>query len=121
MFNMLRQARRILSASSSLIQPRARYQNYVFSDALSQIERECEQYCPVPRFPPQKVNCTYIIEFLTSDEKEGYYKFGAIVTYVCLWPRLRNRCFDFNAVFCITNELPELDSLQPKRLTLESR
>ncbi|CAH1646805.1 unnamed protein product [Spodoptera littoralis] len=31
------------------------YKNFVLSDALAQIERECEKFCPVPRFPPRKV------------------------------------------------------------------
>ncbi|XP_064072107.1 malate dehydrogenase-like isoform X1 [Vanessa tameamea] len=35
--------------------PRATYQNYVMSDVLAQMERECEKFCPVPRFPPRKV------------------------------------------------------------------
>ncbi|CAH0714170.1 unnamed protein product, partial [Brenthis ino] len=34
---------------------KATYQNYVMSDVLAQIERECEKFCPVPRFPPRKV------------------------------------------------------------------
>ncbi|KAF9794165.1 hypothetical protein SFRURICE_009542 [Spodoptera frugiperda] len=31
------------------------YQNFVLSNALAQIEKECEKYCAVPRFPPRKV------------------------------------------------------------------
>ncbi|KAJ8730956.1 hypothetical protein PYW08_002369 [Mythimna loreyi] len=31
------------------------YQNFVMNDTLAQLERECERYCPVPRFPLQKV------------------------------------------------------------------
>ncbi|CAH2076127.1 unnamed protein product, partial [Iphiclides podalirius] len=33
----------------------ATYQNYVMSDVLEQIEKDCERYCAVPRIPPQKV------------------------------------------------------------------
>ncbi|XP_059049615.1 malate dehydrogenase-like [Achroia grisella] len=47
--------KRILSVPRSLSVLRAGYQNFVMSQALAQIERECEQFCPVPRFPPQKV------------------------------------------------------------------
>ncbi|XP_052754730.1 malate dehydrogenase-like [Galleria mellonella] len=47
--------KRILSVSTSFAVPRARYQNFVMSEALTQIERECERFCPVPRFPPRKV------------------------------------------------------------------
>ncbi|CAH0702575.1 unnamed protein product [Spodoptera exigua] len=36
-------------------QPSRGYKNFVLSDALAQIEKECEKFCPVPRFPPQKV------------------------------------------------------------------
>ncbi|PZC85086.1 hypothetical protein B5X24_HaOG202850 [Helicoverpa armigera] len=36
-------------------QPRRGYQNFVLSDTLKKIEMECERFCPVPRFPPQKV------------------------------------------------------------------
>ncbi|XP_075974854.1 malate dehydrogenase-like [Anticarsia gemmatalis] len=51
--------RQILSSSLKtpllLCQPRVYYQNFVMNDTLAQLERECERYCPVPRFPPQKV------------------------------------------------------------------
>ncbi|XP_060803711.1 malate dehydrogenase [Amyelois transitella] len=40
---------------SLLVVPKASYQNFVMSDVLAQMERECELYCPTPRFPPQKV------------------------------------------------------------------
>ncbi|XP_028172079.1 malate dehydrogenase, mitochondrial-like [Ostrinia furnacalis] len=33
----------------------AKYQNFVTTNAMDQIDRMCERYCPVPRFPPQKV------------------------------------------------------------------
>ncbi|KAJ0175417.1 hypothetical protein K1T71_008576 [Dendrolimus kikuchii] len=31
------------------------YQNFVMSDTLAQLEKECEKFCSVPRFPPRKV------------------------------------------------------------------
>lgn len=66
---MFRKAcRRVLSLSSALIQPRATYQNFVMSDALAQIERDCERFCPVPRFPPQKVSWYLILVISSSLE-----------------------------------------------------
>ncbi|KAM3959600.1 malate dehydrogenase-like [Aphomia sociella] len=47
--------KRILSASTIITVSKAGYQNFVMSETLAQIERECEKYCPVPRFPPRKV------------------------------------------------------------------
>ncbi|XP_072938578.1 carotenoid isomerooxygenase-like [Epargyreus clarus] len=35
--------------------PRRYYQNFVMSEELARIERECNRFCPVPRFPPHKV------------------------------------------------------------------
>ncbi|KAI8422521.1 hypothetical protein MSG28_006332 [Choristoneura fumiferana] len=52
---MCRQARRLLPAASSLVFRRAGYQNWVSSNALAQLESECERCCFVPRFPERKV------------------------------------------------------------------
>ncbi|KAG6445676.1 malate dehydrogenase [Manduca sexta] len=46
---------RLVSLGSAVVEQKARYQNFVMSEALAQIERECEKFCPVPRFPPRKV------------------------------------------------------------------
>ncbi|CAH2239273.1 jg21900 [Pararge aegeria aegeria] len=37
-----------------LFEPNANHHNYVSSDILAQIEKECDRYCPVPRIPPHK-------------------------------------------------------------------
>lgn len=51
---MLRHIARL--SRNTIAMQRAGYQNFVMSDALAQLERECERYCRVPRFPPQKVS-----------------------------------------------------------------
>ncbi|CAH0407092.1 unnamed protein product [Chilo suppressalis] len=47
--------KKLLSCWSHAVVPSAKYQNFVTSDALVQLERLCDTYCPVPRSPPQKV------------------------------------------------------------------
>lgn len=51
---MFRQILKVIKPNCQVV-PKAKYQNYVMSDVLAQIERECEKFCPVPRFPPRKV------------------------------------------------------------------
>ncbi|XP_061380400.1 malate dehydrogenase-like [Danaus plexippus] len=52
---MFRQMTLLLRSNNVSSQTIAKYQNYVMSEALAHLERECEKYCPVPRFPPKKV------------------------------------------------------------------
>ncbi|CAH2108019.1 unnamed protein product [Euphydryas editha] len=51
---MYRQILKVIRPSCQVVS-KASFQNYVMSDVLAQIERECEKFCPVPRFPPRKV------------------------------------------------------------------
>ncbi|XP_004926803.3 malate dehydrogenase [Bombyx mori] len=52
---MLRQISLQVANKTPVLVPRAGYKNFVMSEALAQIEKDCERFCPVPRFPPQKV------------------------------------------------------------------
>ncbi|XP_068632687.1 malate dehydrogenase-like [Battus philenor] len=45
-----------LVLSNWTIVPKVKYQNFVISDVLSQMERACEKFCAVPRVPPHKVS-----------------------------------------------------------------
>lgn len=53
---MLRQISLQVANKTPVLVPRAGYKNFVMSEALAQIEKDCERFCPVPRFPPQKVS-----------------------------------------------------------------
>ncbi|XP_045532671.1 malate dehydrogenase-like isoform X2 [Pieris brassicae] len=46
---------RLLNSQAPVIICKANWQNFVKSDALALIEKQCEMYCPKPRFPPRKV------------------------------------------------------------------
>ncbi|CAF4846651.1 unnamed protein product [Pieris macdunnoughi] len=45
----------LLKSQPPFIICKANWQNFVKSNALAVIEKQCEMYCPKPRFPPRKV------------------------------------------------------------------
>lgn len=63
-----RPAKNLLSAVSMVTIHRVNYQNYVMSNALALLEKECEKFCAVPRFPPQKVSYITILRGTVSTE-----------------------------------------------------
>ncbi|XP_045494751.1 malate dehydrogenase-like [Colias croceus] len=48
-------ALKILKPHNLLTIHKANWQNFVMSDVLANLEKECERYCAKPRFPPRKV------------------------------------------------------------------
>lgn len=58
-----------LTPQNWMVVPKAKFRNYVMSDVLAQIEKDCDRCCPVPRVPPRKVCVHFTVMKLLDSSK----------------------------------------------------